>query len=160
MATADIFTGAKNAYTYMFAYISTVGQDIGMERAVALSTKMCEAMGAAQGMALKQQAAIKEIGLQGVVSLIDKYLEDGLGITSEKLEGDDHRQLIKVGRCPLYEACEVLGMDNATIESLCRAGALRFMDTIVKQFDPAFSYQLQEFRPSAEGSCIEAIFFG
>jgi hypothetical protein len=158
MATADTFTGAKNAYTFLFAYLNTVGQEIGMERAMALDTKMCETMGAAQGMAMMEHAGMEQLGLQTVTSLNERFLEDGLGITSQLLEEDAQKHLFKVGRCPLYEAAAELGMDNASIEALCRSGALRFMDTMVKQLNPALSYQLQQFRSSAEDSCIEAMY--
>ena len=158
MASVDTFNGAKNGFTYLFAYLNTVGQDIGIERALALDTKMCEATGAAQGMAMKEQAGMEKISLQAVTSLTETFLEDGLGITSQPLEEDARKQLFKVGRCPLYEAAEALGMDNASIEGLCRGGAIRFMDTLVKQLNPALSYQLREFRSSAEDSCLEGMF--
>lgn len=158
MATADTFTGAKSAFTFFFAYLNTVGQEIGMERAITLDTKMCEAMGAAQGKAMKEQAGMEELGLQAVNSLNDRFLENGLGLTSQVVEQDAQRQLFKVGRCPLYEAAAELGMDNASIEALCRSGAIRFMDTLVKQMNPALSYQLQKFRASAEDSCLEVMY--
>jgi hypothetical protein len=158
MATADTFTGAKNAYTFLFAYINTAAQEIGMERAIELDTRMCEAMGAAQGMALKEQAGTEELGLESVTALTERFLEDGLGITSKLLEEDAHRRLFSVGRCPVYEAAAAMGIEHATIEAMCRSGALRFMDTMVKQLNPALSYQLQEFRSSAEGSCKEAMY--
>jgi hypothetical protein len=157
MANEDTFNGAKNAFTYMFAYLNTVGQDIGMERALALDTKMCEAMGAAQGTALKQLTGKEHASLHAATLLTESFLEDGLGITSEFLEEDASKRLFKVGRCPLYEAAEALGMDSASIEGLCRGGAIQFMDTLVKQLNPAFSYQLREFRSSAEDSCVEGI---
>ena len=149
---------AKNAFTYMFAYLNTVGEDIGMNRALALYTNTCEAMGAAQGMAFREQSGVEAISPQAATPLIDRFLEDGLGITSQPLEEDAQKRLFKVGRCPLYEAAEALGMDHASIEGLCRNGALRFMDTLSKQLNPAFSYQLREFRSSAEDSCIEGMF--
>lgn len=158
MASADTFSGAKNAFTYMFAYVNTVGEDIGMERALNLDTKMCMAMGTAQGMAMKEQAGMEPSSPQVVASLTERFLEDGLGITSQTLEEDAQKRLFKVGRCPLYEAAEALGMDNASIESLCRSGAIQFMDSLVKQLNPALSYQLREFRSSAEESCIEGMF--
>ena len=158
MASGDTFSGAKNAFTYMFAYLNTVGEDTGMNRALALYTKTCEAMGAAQGMAIREQSGIEAISLQAATPLIDRFLEDGLGITSQALEEDAQKRLFKVGRCPLYEAAEALGMDNASIEALCHSGALRFMDTLAKQLNPAFSYQLREFRSSAEDSCMEGMF--
>ena len=158
MATADVFTGAKSAFNFFFAYLNTVGQEIGMERAMALDTKMCEAMGAAQGMAMKEQAGMEELSLEAVDSLGERFMEDGLGITSQLIEEDAKKRLFKVGRCPLYEAAAELGVDHASIEALCRSGAIRFMDTMVKQMNPALSYQLREFRSSAQDSCIEALY--
>ncbi len=158
MATEDIFVGAKNAYTFVFAYINTVGQEIGMERAIDLDTKMCETMGMAQGLALREQTGVEEVDLAAVSLLTERFLEESLGITSELLEEDAGKRLFRVGRCPLYEAAEALGMDNATIEGLCRSGAVRFMDSMVKQLNPALSYHLQEFRSSAQGSCIEGMY--
>jgi uncharacterized FlaG/YvyC family protein len=46
MAIEDVFNGAKTALTLFDAYTNTVAQEIGMERAVSLMTKMCENMGA------------------------------------------------------------------------------------------------------------------
>jgi hypothetical protein len=63
----------------------------------------------------------------------------------------------KIHRCPLYEAAQELGMDGATIEAMCRASAIRYMDTMVKQYNPQLSYQLREFRSSADNSCIEEV---
>ncbi|NIV38626.1 MAG: hypothetical protein GWN58_57180 [Anaerolineae bacterium] len=68
--------------------------------------------------------------------------------------------MLRVGRCPLYEAAQVLGMDRAAIEVLCRAGAIRYMDAMVKQYNPALSYQLSEFRASADDACVEALTLG
>jgi hypothetical protein len=157
MTTTDTFNGAKSAFTFFYAYMNTVGQDIGIERALALDSRMCEAMGAAQGAASKEQADLDKIDLQAASSLIDSFLEPGLGITSEVVETSDGKRVLKVGRCPLYEAAAELGMDNATIETFCRAGALRFMNSVVKQWDPAFSYELLEFRSSADEPCTEAL---
>ena len=160
MGSGDTFTGAKNAFTYMFAYLNTVGEDIGMERALALDTKMCEVMGAAQGQAIKTQAGLDEIDVRTASSLAGRSIEEGFGISSEVIEESAERIVSKIGPCPLYEAAQALGMDGATIEALCRAGALRYMDTMVKQWNPSLSYRLNEFRPSADGYCIEEIALG
>ncbi len=44
----DIFNGAKSAFTFYDAFFNTVAQELGMERALELHTRMCETMGAAQ----------------------------------------------------------------------------------------------------------------
>lgn len=49
------------------------------------------------------------------------------------------------------------GSSHNAIEALCRAGAIRTMDTITKQLNPALSYQLNKFRSSADDSCEEVI---
>jgi hypothetical protein len=51
MASVDISRGAANAFTFVFAYINTVGQEIETEKAIALDARMRAMMGAAQGQA-------------------------------------------------------------------------------------------------------------
>jgi hypothetical protein len=160
MASADTFNGAKSAFTFYYAYLNAVGQDIGMERAIALDAKMCEMMGAADGRAIKGQAGIDEINLAAASALAGRSIEESVGISSEVIEASNQRVVSKVGRCPLYEAAQELGMDGATIEAECRAGALRYMDAMVKQWNPDLSYRLREFRSSADGYCIEEVVLG
>jgi hypothetical protein len=45
--------------TFFFAYQNTVAKEIGIERAIALQTKMSEFFGANQGKMLKEQWGIK-----------------------------------------------------------------------------------------------------
>jgi hypothetical protein len=157
MAMTDTFNGAKNAFIFLFAYLNTVAQDIGMERALALDAKMCEAMGTAWGQSIKAQAAIGEADARAAVSLARAFLSEAIGIDTEVVEESAEMAVIRVGRCPLYEAGQAVGMDITTIEALCKTGAVRYMDTMVKQFNPALSYQLREFRSSADGACLEVL---
>lgn len=159
MAIEDVFNGAKSAYSFFFAYINTVAQEIGMERALGLYTKMCETMGAMQGKIMKEQAGVREFDPKRAFSLI-KSVPEGLGVRMEALEESPQRVVIKVGRCPLYEAAQVVGMDAKTIETLCRAGALRFMDAVTKQLNPTLSYRLRKFRSAADDFCEEEILLG
>jgi len=156
MATEDTFNGAKSAYTHYFDYLTTVAQEIGMERAVVLQSKMCEATGAMQGNMIKEQAGVEQFDAQAAASLAENFIE-GLGIRSEVMEESPQKVVTKVGRCPLYEAAQGLGLDAETIEALCRAGALRFMDTMVKQLNPNLSYRLMKFRSATDDFCEEAI---
>ena len=160
MASTDTFNGAKSAFTFFYAYLNTVGQEIGMERAIALDAKMCEMMGAAQGKAMKDQAGIGEMDLAMAASLAVRSIDEALGISSEVIEEGAQRIASKVGRCPVYEAAQALGMDGASIEAMCRASSLRYMDTMVKQLNPHLSYRLREFRPSADGFCVEEVVLG
>jgi len=157
MASTDTFNGAKNAFTFFYAYLNAVGQEIGMDRAIALDAKMCEMMGAAQGKTMKDQAGLDEIDIAIAASLAVRSIDEALGINSEVIQESAQRIAFKIARCPIYEAAEALGMDGASIEAMCRADALRYMDTMVKQLNPHLSYRLSEFRPSADGYCVEEV---
>jgi len=75
MAVEDTFNGAKAGLTMLHAYTNTVAQAIGMEQALALDTKTCEAMGAAQGKMIKAQAGIEEFDAQAAHQLPRKLLK-------------------------------------------------------------------------------------
>ena len=157
MAVADTFRGAKSGLAFLFAYQNTVAQEVGMERALVLNRKMVEALGRAQGKDLKERVDIQEIPPKLAGSLAGEFLEQALGIRAQPVEGSVEKAVIEVGRCPIYEAAEVLGMENAEIEALCRAGSIPYMDALIKQFNPYLDYDLGRFRASADGSCIEMI---
>jgi len=55
---------------------------------------------------------------------------------------------------------EEVGMDGATIEAVCRAGPIPYMDVLVRQVNPRLSYRLTQFRSSAAESCREEIVLG
>jgi len=160
VAIEDTFNGAKMAYTSFFAYFNTVAKEIGMERALALITKTDEATGAEAGKMIKEEAGVEELDAKAAASLARNAIEEGYGIRSEVIEESPQKVVINVGRCPLYEAAQEVGLDTETIETLCRAGALRFMDTMVKQLNPNLSYQLIKFRSAADDFCEEAIVLG
>ena len=85
MASEDAFGGAKMAFTFYDAYLNTVAEEIGMERALSLHTKMCETMGAMQGKMMKEQTDIKEFDAKAAHLMI-KSSAESIGISMEVLE--------------------------------------------------------------------------
>jgi predicted ArsR family transcriptional regulator len=156
MAVEDTFNGAKNGYTMLHAYTNTVAQAIGMEQALALATKMNETMGAAEGKMYKELAGIEEFDIKAAYQRLNDSIED-VGILSEVIEESPQRVIFKVGRCPIYEAAQALGMDTKAIEANCCASSIRFMEAMAKQLNPNLSYQLTKFRSAADDYCEEAI---
>jgi hypothetical protein len=156
LAIEDRYNGATSAMTFMNAYIKTVAEEIGMDRAVSLLTRMCESMGAMQGKILKEKAGAEEFDIKAAWSLV-KTVPEAIGIGAEVIKESPKEIVVKTGRCPLYSAGQMLGMDNATIETMCRSGAARLMDTITKELNPDFSYELRKFRSGEEDFCEEAI---
>jgi hypothetical protein len=156
MAIEDTYSGARAAMTFFNAYINTVAEEIGMDRALNLLTKMCETSGAKQGKMMKEKAGTGEIDAKAAWSLV-KAVPEGIGISSEVVEESTQEVVIKLGKCPLYSAAQMLGLDVKTIENMCRSGSARLMDTMVKQLNPNLSHQLRKFRTEAEDFCEEAI---
>ncbi len=156
MATEDVLNGARAGFAFLHAYINTVGEEIGRERALALVTKMSETMGTMQGQMLKQQAGVEQVDAKTAWALAGTFV-DSLGIAQQVTEESSQKAVRKGGRCPVYEAAQMLGMDA---KSFCRAGSLRFMDALVKQLNPNLSMQVLKFRSSADDFCEEAIVLG
>ena len=156
MTTEDLFNGAKTAFTFYDAYFNTVAQELGTERALALHTRMCETMGAAQGQAAKQQAGVEAFDAQTAFPVLNAVPES-IGIHSEVVEQSPQRVMIRPGRCSIYEAAQALGLDHETIETLCRAGPIRFMDAMAKQLNPNLSYRLVRYRSGPDDCCEEEI---
>ncbi len=157
MAVEDKFNGAKNAFTFFFAYLNTVAQEIGMEQAAALSTKVDETMGATGGKRIKEQAGTGQFDAKAAAVLARNSIEEGFGITSEVIEESPQRAAFRIGRCPVYEAAQAAGLDVKNVEALCHAGPLKYMNAMVKQLNPNLSYQLRKFRSAADDFCEEAI---
>lgn len=156
MAIEDTYRGAWAAMTFFNAYINTAAEEIGMDRALYLLTKMCETRGAIQGKMMKEQAGTAEIDAKAAWSLV-KAVPEGIGISSEVVEESPQEVVVKLGKCPLYSAAQMLGLDAKTIETMCRSGSARLMDTTIKQLNPNLSHQLRKFRSDAEDFCEEAI---
>ena len=152
----DVFNGAKSAMTFYDAYLKTVAEEIGKDQAISLHKMMFETMGEMQGKIIKEQAGNEEIDTKAALSLT-KSAPESIGISMEVVDEDPQRISFKVSKCPIYEAAQMMGVDAKTIETLCRNGPVRFMDTMTKQLNPNFSYQLKRFRSGADDFCEEEI---
>jgi hypothetical protein len=156
MALQDTFNGAKTAFTFYAAYLSTVAQEIGMERALALESKMLETLGTVQGKMIKDQAGAKDVDARAAYSLVKGILES-LGLGLEVLEESPETVRFRCRQCSVYEGWQMAGLDDKTRETMCRGGSLRFMDAAVKQLDPKLAYQLVKYRSGPADFCEEQI---
>jgi hypothetical protein len=157
MSLQDTFNGAKSGFTFMRAFSDIVAQEIGVEKALALSAKTSETLGTLKGMMIKEELDTKEIGIKEVNQLLSDQIESNLGIFSEIVDEDPNKIQCKVGKCPVYESAQELGVDAKDIEAHCRAGSIKFMDAMAKQLNPNLSYQLTKFRSSSDDCCVETI---
>lgn len=157
MSANDKLEGARNAFVFFYAFQEAVGKEIGMQKAIDIAGKVDKEMGAMQGRKMKEQAGAEELDLKAVTALALSSINTGFGIASEMIDQSPEKMVIRCGRCPIYEAAELLGIDPGTTRQLCEAGPLKFMDGMVKQLNPKFTYQLRKFRISAGDFCEEQI---
>lgn len=153
MGHEDTYNGATAAMTFFNAYIKTVADEIGMDQAVNLFNKMCVTIGAMQGKMMKEQAGTEEIDAKTAWSLV-KTIPEGIGISSEVIEESSQEVVVKLNKCPVYAAGQMLGLD---VETMCRNGSARLMHTATKELNPNLSYQLRKFRSGPDDFCEEAI---
>jgi hypothetical protein len=156
MADKDALNGAKTGFMFLDAYVNTVAQVIGMEKAVALMTKMCDNMGSMQGKMIKQKAGIKEFDAKTAWSLLTSSFE-GIGSSFTVLEETPKKVVARFSSCPIYEAAKTLGMDAKTIEHNCIAGPHKFTDTMAKQLNPNLTCRLLKFRSTPDDFCEEEL---
>ena len=159
MAIEDNLNAATSAYAFYDAYMNTVAQEMGMEKALALHTKMCENMGPLRGQMLKGQTHIKDFDAKAAYSVV-KTVPNTLGIATEVLEESPQKVRFKCKQCSVYEAAMLVGLDQKTREAICRNGSIVFMDKVLKQLNPKLSYRLVKYRSSAGDFCEEAIVSG
>jgi len=156
VAKEDAINGARFAYAAYDAFQAAVAQELGLGRTLALQAKALGSLGAAQGEMLKQQAGIEEADIQTVARLLLTML-DSAGFGTEIVEVSPRRVAYKAARCPVYEAGQMMGVDQATIEAGCRSGAICFVDAVVQRLNPSLRCRLHAFRTGADDGCVEEI---
>lgn len=158
MSTKDTFNGAKTAYTDYYSCFNTVMGKIGMDKALKLMNKSDVARGKEIGKKIKYEAGGKDFGLEEAADTIINMAK-GIGGIDDVLKRDDKMvvTLTKFGNCPVYEAAREVGLDDKTIEQMCHAGSLSFLDEVVKQLNPKLKYRLRKFRSKDCGGCVEEI---
>jgi len=152
----ETFNAAKNVFSFNGAFFNNVAQEIGLERALNLYTKTSEMTGVQMGQMTKEQMGIKELDAK-TAAMVARSVVSGFGISNVDAEEKPTSVLIKVHECTMHEGYRAVGMDDETIEAICRKGSLRFLDTFFKQLDPNASYQLKRFRSAPDDCCEEEI---
>jgi len=131
-------------------------KEFGDEKAYSMIEETCQNMGALQGRMSKSQARrekIKEMNPKNASFLASGAIK-GFGIETEILKESDEKVSIKVGKCPVYEAAKMMGLDP---EPFCRRSAIPFMNSLVKELSPNLQYELEKFRTGQDDFCEESI---
>jgi len=154
MASEEAFNAARDLIAMSLTYLRAVGEEIGMERALDIAAKSAERTG------VQWAQRVKEAGLRGddarAAGWAATKIFTAWGLESKPLEVSPQKIVAENGRCPVYDACVMVGMDP---KSYCRVST-RAADAMFKQINPNLSQQCLKFRSSAYDTCIEAIVMG
>ena len=156
MPAEERFAAAQTAWAFFNAYVNTVSDEIGSERALALYAKTAEQAGEMQGKMARKEAGDQDLQANAAYSIL-RAIPDSMGISSEVLEESPSLVRVRVVRCPVYESYLMAGLDEAAMEARCRSGSARFMDAEAKQLNPGLTYQLSKFRASSDDACLEEL---
>jgi len=156
MTQEDILEAARTALTLYGAYLNATAQEIGIDKALAIHTKVFETLGSHQGQVMREQSGTQEHDAQTAWRLVSTT-PVSLGLGFEVKEESPQRVMVRCGRCSIFEAAQSLGMDVKNIEAFCRAGPARFMDSAAKQLNPDLNFHVGKFRSSADDFCEEEL---
>jgi len=157
MAADDTFQGAASAFTLMHAYRNRVAQDFGMDKALDMDSEVCSGLGAIRAGEIREEAGGEVFDLPDAREALARSILKDFGIGARMGKEGPDEVILEVGRCPVYEAARALGMDNQTVEAMCRATAMSYMNAMAKELNPDLGYELRRFRSSAEDCCEEAV---
>jgi hypothetical protein len=157
MAIEDVFKGAKSAFCILYTYQNAVIRELGIERALALQTELSELIGTGQGRMLMEQLMIKGTDAIAAIPMIEN-LKENIGESFEIIEKSAVKVVMRNGRCPFYEAAQMIGMDNKAIMTFCQTGSIRIADAVVRQLNPKLSLRVRKFRKNATDACEEELF--
>jgi len=152
MSLEDVFTGARMGCLLYGAYLNTVAQEIGMEKALALNTRMCEAMGAQQGHMMREQSGISEFNAKTAFPFL-RNVPESLGIAVKIVEETPQRVVSRSGKCSFYEAAQMLGAGPQEIAALCQGGCAALMSAATKALSPGLNYQPAKYRKTQDDYC-------
>jgi len=149
----DPFNGVRRVYALCFLFLMEVIERLGTDRALESLSR-----------AVERQAEIveKELSsLKGMTDSLERGLEVyrcfmgdlGVQFTVEK-EGEEGA-LIRVGRCPIYEAYLDIGLEcGFWMEDLCTHITLPSIEAVLRRFDPRLRLLLERYRASVEEPCL------
>ncbi len=155
LAMGDTLRGSTTVLVFMGAYDVALERELG-DKAAAVKKGIMESVAQAQAKLIKEQTGAQELDLEAIHSIIPKLLEENMGLVFEAVEKTPSKIVYNVGRCPVYESSEMLGMDPAAIQARCHATSSLYLDALLKALNPNVSLELDSFRQTAGDHCVES----
>lgn len=130
---------------------------MGTEKAFDLLSKVVEARGRVDGKALAERLGVVGGGIDAGLLVYEAFLTD-CGVDHQVVERSDERALIRVGKCPFYDAYHSAVLDcDWLAERMCRSLIHPLITTILREVNPGLSSMVRRYRFFSGGYCLEEI---
>jgi predicted ester cyclase len=157
IAREAVFNAAKAAYSAYGGLLKDVAQEMGMEKAVALHAKRCQAFYVALAGVTRDRLGASEFDLNALSSALKDVNNTIFGCTFEP-EEEPGSLTFKYFQCPIYEGFRSAGLDHEAIELICTGGESSGLAEMKKAL-PQLSCALR-FRSAPDQPCVQEFVFG
>jgi hypothetical protein len=159
MTRNELRSSVQRAYSILFAYILAMVEEVGTDRALDILSQVVENRGREDGKILAKKLGISGGEIEAGFTLY-KALLDQWGVTHEIVERTDERILIRVGRCPIYDALHSADIHcDWMMEGICDKIALPLATAAIRHVSPDLKVVVRRFRTSSEADCLEELCF-
>lgn len=149
--------GVRRAYAAWFAYIIDIIEEIGTAKALDTLSRVIKRRGEADGKALIKRLGVKGGDIDAGLAVYSAFLAD-CETEHEIAEKGENKVLIRVSKCPIYDAYYGAGIDcNWQAEKMCKTLTLPLINAVLEQVNPNLKVMLKKYRSSSEGYCLEEL---
>ncbi len=148
--------GATTGLVFLGAYDQAMGAEFGEEKAAALQTEATQFVTKGHAQKIREETGMEDFDLEAAHSIVSKLVRENMGIVFQTIEKTPTRIMYSVGRCPVYDSSEMLGMDPAAIQVRCGPVAIEYIEALVQELNPDVQVQLHSFRQTADDICVES----
>lgn len=160
MAREEAGAGVQGAYAILFAYIIAMVGEIGTDRALDILSKVVEKRGRADGKRLIRKLGVSSGGIEAGLVVYGAFLDEW-GAMHNVVEKTEGGVLVRVERCPLYEAFHSAEINcDWMVEEICRRLTLPLSSAVIKQVNPSLRVGIRKFRVSNDDYCLEELSSG
>ncbi len=143
----EAFTVALGWAKFYGEFYKEVIAEIGLQRTVTMLERAGKSTGAMFVIELKK---LETFSLEAMGKMFEQAYRP-LGIINLKVVSTSDLLESKVGRCPIYEGFKMAGLDDDTIEKLCRSREGAVNEVIMEAF-PEVKASLTWNKP--DGDCL------
>lgn len=151
------FEGVRRAYLLLLLSVMEAMEALGTDRALEMlqraAEKQADIVAGELRRGLPDDLGPLDLGLEAH----RRFMGDA-GAAVEVHRRGDASVVVRVGRCPFYEALLDVGVDcGHLLNGLCRNLILPALQAVLRRLDPRLGLEAEMMRRSAEEFCLERI---